>query len=148
MSGPVSMMLGAFAFESLGFGYQDVGRKVDTPWADIPVAATLNQQQWTGPTSDEVTIKGVLFPVEFGGQSSLNGLIAAQNAGTPLMFVSGDAGEGIIRGMFTIQSISEDRSFHDQRGRPLKNAYQITLKRYGAASAGGSLMGSLGNLLW
>lgn len=147
MSGPVSMILGAFAFEALGFGYQDVSRKVETPWADIPVSAVLNQQQWTGPTSDEVVIKGVLFPIELGGQDSLDGLIAAQMAGEPMMFVSGDATQGVIRGMFTIQSISEDRSYHDRRGEPRRNAYQITLKRYGdglSSVAGGILSG----LLW
>jgi uncharacterized protein len=55
------MMLGPFPVEALGFGYQSVQRRVQTPWADIAVAQDLNQQQWTGPTSEEVTIRRVLF---------------------------------------------------------------------------------------
>ena len=107
MSGPVGMTLGGFPFESLGFGYETVGRRLNTQWADVPVAQGLDQQQWTGPTSEEVTIRGVLFPVEYGGQASLEGIIAAANAGTPLMLVSGSNVQGIIHGLFTVQSIIE-----------------------------------------
>jgi hypothetical protein len=137
------MMLGAFAFEAIGFGYDGVQHKVQTPWADVAVAQTLNQQQWTGPTSDEVTIKGVLFPVEHGGQGSLDGLIAAAKAGVPLMLVSGDDMQGTIHGTYTIQSIDEDRSYHTAFGAPRRNAYSIQLKRYGQSAGGGGSGGGL-----
>ncbi len=139
MSGPVGMTLGAFAFESLGFGYEMVGRRLNTQWADVPVAQGLDQQQWTGPTSEEVTIRGVLFPVEYGGQASLEGIIAAANAGTPLMLVSGSNVQGIIHGLYTVQSIDEDRSIHNRHGVPGRNGYSISLKRYGRAVSGGGL---------
>jgi len=135
MSGPVSMILGAFAFEAIGFGYEGVGRRVQTPWVDMPVAQVLNPQQWTGPTSDEVEIKGVLFPVEFGGQSQLDGIIAAQLAGLPMMLVSGGLSLGTIHGMFTVQAVSEDRGYIDRFGVPRRNNYSISLKRYGAGGA-------------
>lgn len=146
MSGPTAMALGSFAFEAIGFGYDGVSRKVQTPWADIKVAQSLDQQQWLGPTSDEVTIKGVLFPAELGGQSSLDGIIAAAMSGTPLMLVSGDAVEGSIHGTFTVQSVDEDRSFHTAFGTPRRNAYTITLKRYGGAAAGGSIFAPIINI--
>ena len=140
MSGPVAMTLGSFAFEAIGFGYGDVSRRVQTPWADIQVAQTLNQQQWTGPTSEEVTIRGVLFPEAYGGQDSLDGIISAAMSGQPLMLVSGSDAEGNIHGMFAVQSIDEDRTFHDARGTPRRNAYTITLKRYATdASVGGAI---------
>ncbi|MEV4609783.1 phage tail protein [Neorhizobium sp. LMR1-1-1.1] len=136
MSGPVPMTLGPFAFEAIGFGYDGVSRRVQTPWAEIAVAQTLNQQQWTGPTSDEVVIKGVLFPVEFGGQASLDGLIGSALGGVPLMLVSGNDVQGVIHGTYTVQSVDEDRSYHDARGAPRRNAYSISLKRYGQGNAG------------
>lgn len=139
------MMLGPYAFEAAGFGYTDVQRRLQTPWADIAVAQDLNQQQWTGPTSEEVTVRGVLFPAEF--PASLDGLIAEAKAGTPLMFVSGDAGRGLIHGMFTIQSIDEDRSHHDRGGRPWRNAYSLTLKRYGGGAQGIGAEVFLANLI-
>ncbi|NTG74466.1 phage tail protein [Agrobacterium rhizogenes] len=138
MTGVTSMMLGGYAFEALGFGYQNIKRKVNTPWVEISVGQALNPQQWTGPTSDEVTIQGVLFPEEFGGQSQLDGIIAAQLAGTEMMLVSGDAMEGVIRGMFTVQSVEEDQSFHDAKGAARRNAYVISLKRIRAETAAGA----------
>lgn len=146
MPGPVSMALGPFAFEALGFGYDGLSRSVNTGWADVAVAQTLNQQQWLGPTSDEVTIKGVLFPEEFGGQGSLDGIIAAAQAGEPMMFVSGDAAEGQIYGYFTIQSVDEDRAFIDRAGRARRNAYSIKLKRYEGAAPGPSALSSFVSL--
>lgn len=77
---------------------------------------TFDPQQWTGPTSDEVTIQGVLFPEEFGEQSQLDGIVAASMAGTEMMLVSRDAMEGAIRSMFTVQSVEKDQSYHDARG--------------------------------
>lgn len=130
------MMLGGFAFEALGFGYQGIGRRVQTPWVDMPVAQTLNGQQWTGPTSEEVTIRGVLFPEEFGGQAQLDGIIAAARAGLPMMLVTGDAIEGLIHGLFTIQSVDEDRSYHTADGQARMNAYTIELKRYASGVDG------------
>lgn len=150
MSGTVAMALGPYAFEALGFGYQDVTRRIDTRWADIPVAQTLNQQQWTGPTSEEVVIKGVLFNEEFGGQGSLDGLSAAAQSGTPMLYISGSAAEGLIHGFYTIQNIEEDRSYHDRFGRAWRNAYSINLKKYGQtiSGSGGSFLGQLSGLLW
>lgn len=141
MSGPVAMMLGAFAFEAIGFGFDGVGRAVNTQWTEIPVAQSLNQLQWTGPTSEEITIKGVLFPVEYGGQGSLDGIISSANAGLPLMLVSGSSAQGNIHGLFTVQGVDEDRSVMTRDGTPRRNAYSIKLKRYGDsfASAGGGL---------
>ena len=134
MAGYTSMMLGGFAFEGLGFGYQGVKRKVNTPWVEIPVGQTLNPQQWTGPTSDEVTISGVLFPEEFGGQSQLDGIIAASMAGTEMMLVTGDAAQGVIQGLFTVQSVEEDRSYINRCGEAGRNDYSITLKRSGSGA--------------
>ncbi len=144
MTGPVVMMLGGYAFEAHGFGFDGLRRQLDTSWAEIEVAQALNALQWTGPKSDQVTISGVLFPVEFGGQASLSGLTAAALAGEKLMFVSGTGAAGQIHGYFTIQSISEDRGFIDRNGSPRRNAYSIDLKRYGGNQATmQTLIGSL-----
>lgn len=125
------MMLGDRAFEALGFGYQDVTRALDTAHAEVPLAGGMNATQWTGPGSDEITIRGVVF-AQFGGQDSLDGLRQDALSGAPLMLVSGTAGEGAISGYYTIQAINEDRSLHDAAGRPAKNAYTIKLRAYPA----------------
>jgi len=144
MSGPVVMMLGGYAFEAHGFGFDGLRRQLDTPWATIEVAQAFDAQQWIGPKSDQVTISGVLFPVAYGGQASLSGLTASALSGEKLMFVSGTADDGQIHGYFTIQGIGEDRSFIDRNGSPRRNAYSIELKRYGGSQATmQTLIGSL-----
>lgn len=131
MAGNVAMMLGSFAFEAIGFGFEGIKRRTNTPWVDVPVAQTLNQQQWTGATSDELTISGVIFPLEFGGLSQLEGLRSEAFAGEPLVYVSGDMSEGSIHGTYTIQSIDEDGTYYDNRAQARKVKYSIKLKRYG-----------------
>ncbi|WP_107992062.1 phage tail protein [Breoghania corrubedonensis] len=127
MAGPTGMALGGFAFEALGFSYEDVGRTLSTPWAKQAVAQRFDALQWTGPGEDEIEIKGAIFPQEFGGTASLEGLRQAAQTGVALMMVSLG---GTIFGYHTIQSISEDRSYHDAFGQPRKNAYRIKLLRY------------------
>lgn len=149
MSGNTSMMLGGFAFEALGFGYQAIKRSVNTSWTEVPVAQTLNPLQWTGPTSDEITISGVIFTEEFGGQSQLDGIVAASLAGVPMMLVTGSAAEGVVHGMFTVQGIEEDRSHHNARGVAARNAYSIKLKRQPdtAPMSGGGLLDQAASFL-
>lgn len=127
MAGPVVAALGPFAFEAHGFGLTDISRSTNTSWASIQVAGGMGQLQWTGGDSDSLTIKGVLFPHEFGGLESLAGIRAAAESGTPLMFVNF---AGQIFGLHVIESISEDRTLLDRDGRPLRNAYSLSLKRY------------------
>lgn len=127
MAGPVVAALGPFAFAAHGFGLTDISRALKTPWGTQSVAGGMNPLQWTGPDSDSVTIKGVLFPHEFGGLDSLIGLRAAAEAGQPLMLVNF---AGLIFGQHVIESIDEDRSFLDSNGQPMRNAYSLALKRY------------------
>lgn len=138
MSGPVTMALGPFMFRAHGFGYTGVGRKLDTTWAEIETAGRLNALQWTGPRTEVVTINGVLFPQEFGGTGTLEGVRLAARSGVPLMLVSLG---GKIFGSHAVQKVDEDRAFHDRYGTPGRNAFSIEVKRIGA---GFSLLALLG----
>lgn len=131
--GPTPIALGSYHFQALGFQMSDLSRDLQTPWAEIDVAMRFDALHWTGPKSDSVTISGVLFPEEFGGLDALAGIASAARSGRPLTLVTG-AGE--VGGKFVVQSISEDWSFIDARGRPRRDAYKIQLKRY-TSSAGG-----------
>ena len=140
MSGPVSMALGPFAFRAHGFGYTGVGRKLDTAWAEIETAGRMNALQWTGPRSETISINGVLFPQEFGGASTLEGIRLAAKNGIALMLVSLD---GRIFGSHAIQKVDEDRSFHNRWGTPGRNAYSIEVKPVGAGLSVLSFLGVL-----
>jgi phage protein U len=132
------MALGPFMFRAHGFGYTDVSRKLDTTWAEIETAGRLNALQWTGPRSETITINGVLFPNEWGGSSTLEGVRLAAKNGIPLMLVSLG---GLVFGSHAIQKVDEDRTVHDRLGTPGRNAYAIEVKRIGS---GISLLSSLG----
>ncbi|MFT0892750.1 phage tail protein [Pseudochelatococcus sp. G4_1912] len=135
MSGPVTMSLGPYAFEAHGFGYTDITRSLTTSWSSVDVVDRMEVLQWTGPKSEAVSIKGVLFPAEFGGEDSLEGIRSAAQKGEPLMLVSLDGG---VFGQFVIEAVNEERAFIDPRGMPRKNAWSIELKRFEQAGSGQS----------
>lgn len=132
------MALGPFLFRAHGFGYVGLGRKLDTSWAEIETAGRLNELQWTGPRSETVSITGVLFPQEFGGDGTLDALRLAAKSGLPLMLVSLG---GRVFGRHAVQGIDEDRAFHDRFGTPGRNAYSIELRQVGGGFSLLSLFG-------
>jgi phage protein U len=121
------MALGPFGFESLSFGFHGIGRGLATPWASIATVGGLDRLQWTGGESDKVSIAGVVFPEEFGGLDSLEGVRSAARAGTvlPLVTLGGN-----VFGLYVIEGVTEEQSYHDAAGRPRKDVYTIDLKRY------------------
>lgn len=131
MAGPVPTALGPFMFHSLSFGFKGLRRNLSTGWAEIATVGGLNRLQWTGGESDVVDIEGVVFPHEFGGLASLEGIRSAAVDGMvlPLVTLGGN-----VYGMHVIEGVSEDQSFHDATGLPRKDVFRIRLRRY----AGGS----------
>jgi phage protein U len=121
------MALGPFMFESLSSGYSGVRRDLSTRWADIQTVGGLNRLQWTGGDDDTVEIEGVIFPHEFGGLAVLDGVRGAATSGTvvPLVTLGGN-----VYGLYVIEGVSEDQSYHDANGRPRKDVFRIRLKRY------------------
>ena len=135
--GPTPIALGSYQFQALGFHMTDLARNLQTPWAELDVAMRFDALHWTGPKADSVTISGVLFPEEWGGMGSLNGIASAAKSGKPLTLVTG---AGDVGGKFVVESISEDWSYIDARGRPRRDAYKIQMKRY----TGGGGVGLIG----
>ncbi|HMR62284.1 phage tail protein, partial [Amaricoccus sp.] len=103
----IPMALGPFMFHSLRFGFNGVGRDLSTRWASIQTVGGLNRLQWTGGDEDTVLIEGVLFPEEFGGLSSLEGIRGAAQSGLvlPLITLGGN-----VYGMHVVEMVSEDQS--------------------------------------
>lgn len=124
---PTPMALGPFGFESLRFGYDGVSRDLSTSWADIQTVGGLDRLQWLGGEADRVKIEGVVFPEEFGGLESLEGVRSAARDGAvlPLVTLGGN-----VFGMYVIEVVSESQRFHDAAGRPRKDVVMIGLKRY------------------
>ena len=130
MAGPSIMALGPFVFQAHGFSFTDRARSQKTGWAEIEVAGGFNPHQWTGGNGASETIKGVLFPAEFGGQATLAGVYAAARSGQVLPLVTLGGGAPNINSMWFIEDVSEDHGFIDRRGQPHRDAYSIQLKAY------------------
>lgn len=130
MAGPIPMALGPFLFHAHGFGYTDLERSLETGWATLETARGMDAQQWTGPRSETIRINGVLFPQEFGGQTTLDGVRLAAKQGVPLMLVSIG---GRVFGSHTIQRVEETQSLHDRIGTPGQNEYSIELLAYSSS---------------
>jgi uncharacterized protein len=124
------MALGPFQFRGLGFGFTDRSQDLQTPWADIEVASRLDQQHWVGPKTDSGSIKGVLFPEEFGGMDTLKGLKEAAFYGVPLMLVTF---AGDVHGLFGIQSITAESTLGKADGSARQVTYTIAIRRLDGA---------------
>lgn len=135
------MALGPFAFRGLGLAFDQQGMSQETPWASVEVADRFDALQWTGPKSKMLSIRGVLFDVEFGGQESFDGIAAAAAAGQPLMLVTM---AGRVHGLHVVLNISEDRTHIMANGQARMNHYSIDLQRY--HGAGGLLGGVAGGI--
>lgn len=139
------MALGPFAFQALGFAFDQQGLSIETPWAEVEVADRFDALQWTGPKSQRLSIRGVIFDAEFGGQESLEGLASAAAAGRPLMLVTM---AGRVHGLHVIVHISEDRSHIMANGLARMNQYSIDLQRYhGASGLLGGVSGGIAGAL-
>jgi phage protein U len=120
------MALGPFQFRALGFGFTERDDDVETPWAEIELANRIDQQHWVGPKSQGETIKGVLFPEEYGGVETLRGLKRAAWAGTPLMLVTF---AGDVHGLFVVHAVKSENSLGKADGSARRVSYTITIKR-------------------
>lgn len=121
------MMLGTYAFEALGFGMDTLSRRMETRWEEMPVAGTMNPIQFTGGDGEYVQISGVLFPLEFGGQDSLEGIRSAAMAGTIMRLV---ALNGSVYGQFVVEGVDEEQTYMDANGNARQNTYSLSLRRY------------------
>lgn len=141
MAGPTPLALGPHAFEAHGFGLGELGRELDTSWAEVDVAGRMSALHWVGPKSETVRITGVLFPAQWGGLSTLEGLRRDGENGRPLQLVSA---AGKVYGRFVVMNVGDDWNFIDHRGVPMRDSYQLTLRRY---TGGGSGLSALTRLI-
>lgn len=131
--GGTPLMLGAHSFRVQGFGFTGLQRETHTEWSSVDVTGREAALHWTGPKSQDITIKGALFPVAHGGLSTLDRLRADQSQGRVMPLVTG---AGHVLGTYVVESISEDMSNHTSDASPRKVEYTIKLKRSGASQAG------------
>ena len=131
MAGPVVASLGPFAFTAHGFSLTSIDQSLSTPWKAMAVPGGLDRLQWLGGESSTAKIDGVLFPAEFGGLTSLAGIRAAAEAGTPMHLIQMAAANlGNVLAMFVVEGVKDGQTYIGPNGVPLRNTYSINLRRY------------------
>ena len=139
MSGPTTLILGAFPFEALGFSFIDLQTGVETPWTEIKVAQGWDALQWLGPGKATATIRGVLFPEALGGDENLTGIAGLQSSGVPMPLISLG---GTPFGLFVVERISEEQTTFSGAGIARRNKYVISLRKMPTTGPAG-LVGSV-----
>lgn len=137
------LMLGGHAFQAVGFSFSELARETDADWSKIEVTGREAALHWTGPKSQDITIKGAIFPLALGGLDSLDALRADASAGKVLTLVTGG---GATLGRYVVEKVSEEMSHITAAGTPQKVGHTIKLRRAdgGGGSAGGIFAGLLG----
>lgn len=119
------LSLDDFVFSLETLAYQELQRQVSWKHPSTSRIGARNASQFAGPGDDTITLTGVLA-TEINSLQSLDDLYAMGDVGDYYVMVDG---AGYVYGAFTIESISEQQSYHLEDGTPRKINFTITLKR-------------------
>lgn len=128
MLSTVMMALGAFRFGVLGGSYQEATRKASYRWETQDRLGRAPAQQFLGPGTEDITLKGVIYPHYRGGLRQVEAMRAIASTGVPLMLVDG---LGWVWQRWVITDVTEVKSVLFADGTPRKIEFSIVLRSYG-----------------
>jgi phage protein U len=123
----VMMQVGDFQFSLGTAAYQDLQRATEYRWASQERLGAREALQFTGPGSETIDLRGVIYPFHRGGDGQVDQMRAAAAAGEPLMVVAGD---GSVMGKWVIASIREDQKIFARKGAPRRVEFTMRMRRY------------------
>lgn len=121
------MSLGFFVFMRQTVPYQETSREMSWNHPTNNVVGKLPRTQFTGKSSETISLSGTLLPEFTGGRLSLLALelMAERGKAYPLI----DGATFMVLGWFVIESISETSSHFFGDGTPRKIDFSLNLKR-------------------
>lgn len=121
------MSLGFFVFMRQSVPYQERSREMSWNHPTNNVVGKLPRTQFTGKSSETISLSGTLLPEFTGGRLSLLALelMAERGKAYPLI----DGATFMVLGWFVIESISETSSQFFGDGTPRKIDFSLNLKR-------------------
>lgn len=128
MLSTVMMALGAFRFGVLGGSYQEATRKASYRWETQDRLGRAPAQQFLGPGTEDITLKGVIYPHYRGGLRQVEAMRAIASTGVPLMLVDG---LGWVWQRWVITEVTEVKSVLFADGTPRKIEFSVALRSYG-----------------
>ena len=122
------MILGDFNFNLRTMTPNTLTRSTDYNWSDAEKVGDLPNLQNLGISRDQIEIEGVFYP-KFNMVSNYRSLadIRASDLCRMANNLINDNGE--ILGKFVITSVKETQSYFDEKGRPQKIEFTLSLKR-------------------
>ena len=127
----IMMALGSYRFSLDSAAYQELRRSNAYRWQALARLQRLPAQQFLGPGSETLDIKGVIYPHYRGGFKQLDAMRAQAGKGEPLLLVDG---LGFIWGQWVVLQVDETQSVLLTNGQPRKLIFQLRLARYGEDS--------------
>lgn len=121
------MSLGFFVFMRQTLPYQESSRELSWNHPTNNVVGKLPRTQFTGKSSETITLSGTLMPEITGSKMSLLALelMAEKGKAYPLI----DGSTFMIKGWFVIEQISEQCTYFFGDGTPRRIDFSMTLKR-------------------
>ncbi|WP_072670544.1 phage tail protein [Vibrio injensis] len=120
--------LGDYRFSVDRAAYQELRRVTDYRWPSQERIGRTPARQFVGPGDDRQDLEGVIYPHFRGGPGQLDAMREEAAQGTPLLLVDG---EGRIHGRWVIERVEETKSVIDEKGRPRRQQFRLTIAFYG-----------------
>lgn len=131
----VMLALGAFRFGVSGADYQKLSRDANYRWSSVERLGRKPARQYAGPGEETINLEGVIYPHFKGGLHQVELMRLQAGLGVPMMMTDG---LGWIWDRWTIDSVSETKSYFMADGAPRKIEFSVSLTSYGP-DGGGSL---------
>lgn len=122
------MALGSYRFSLTSASYQELRRSNAYRWLAQERFQRLPAQQFVGPGSETLDLKGIIYPHYQGGMKQLDVMRAQAGRGVPLLLVDG---LGFIWSQWVILQVDETQTVMLTNGQPRKLEFQLRLARYG-----------------
>ncbi|WJD60894.1 phage tail protein [Pseudomonas kurunegalensis] len=120
------LALGMFVFSLDTLAYQEMNRQTDWRHASSNRVGAQPARQFVGRGDDSVTLPGVLLPELAGDITCLDELRGMANTGKAWPMVDGN---GRMRGLYVIESLSEGQTLFFQDGTPRRIDFTLSLQR-------------------
>lgn len=121
------LILGPFRFSLATAAYDEFARTSGWDWPEQKVVGAAPKLQFTGPTSETVTLRGRIIPGFTGGVEQLAQMRQLADLGKPLFMVDG---VGRVHGNWVIESMTETGTRHFKDGYPRMVTFDLGLKKY------------------
>lgn len=129
----VMMQLGSYQFSIATAAYQELVRRSEWRWPSQDRFGRQPQLQYTGPGTETITLTGTIITEWRGGIGQLDDMRSLASTGQPQSLVDG---YGNLMGRWVIENIEEKQSAFAAFGRPRKQEFTLSLRKYPDAEPG------------